>query len=204
WAGIAKYLTRLGWKVSVLTAARQDGSDPAGDAQVEWCPRRRTLMDYYEVLRRSNGRSHSSFETASGVAPPSTRPGLLRVLRREVGACLTLPDWSRGWILRAALRARSLVRRFQPQVVVSSGPPHSAHLVAGMATMGSAVRWLVDLRDPWAGPHTKAWDSHARVGSRIFRALSVPLEHLTFSSAHGVITNTHPLAEALAARYPNV
>ena len=64
WAGIAKYLTRLGWKVSVLTAARQDGSDPAGDAQVEWCPRRRTLMDYYEVLRRSNGRSRS---------PPSQR-----------------------------------------------------------------------------------------------------------------------------------
>ena len=73
-----------------------------------------------------------------------------------------------------------------------------------MATSGSAARWLIDLRDPWAGPHTKAWESDPRVGSRIFRALSQPLERLAFGAAHGVVTNTHPLAEALAARYPAV
>ena len=204
WAGIAKYLTRLGWKVSVLTAARQDGSDPAGDPQVEWCPRRRTLMDYYEALRRSNGRSHSSFEKASGAAPASGPPGLLRVLRREVGACLTLPDWSRGWILRAALRARSLVRRFQPQFVVSSGPPHAAHLVAGMATMGSSARWLIDLRDPWAGPFATAWESQWIYGTRMFQVLTPRLERLAVRAAHGVIANTPELAAALATKYPDV
>src|SRR5207253_9431167 len=31
-----------------------------------------------------------------------------------------------------------------------------------------------------------------------------PLERLAFGAAHGVITNTHQLAEALAARYPDV
>src|SRR5207245_7830177 len=123
---------------------------------------------------------------------------------REVAALWAFPGESRGGVWRAALRARAVIRRFQPQVVVSSGPPHSAHLVAAMATSGSAARWLIDLRDPWAGPHTKAWESDPRVGSRIFRALSQPLERLAFGAAHGVVTNTHPLAEALAARYPAV
>ena len=205
WIGVTKHLARLGWRISVVTAAPPAGSDTAINAQVEWCPRLWTLIDGCRSLRRlALERSVTSFPEASRVARRSGPPGLLRELYKEVRALLVFPDEGRGWVLRAALRARSLIHRFQPQVVVSSGPPHSAHLVAGMATMGSAVRWLVDLRDPWAGPHTKAWDSHARVGSRIFRALSLPLERLTFRSAHGVITNTPPLAEALAARYPNV
>src|SRR5438309_4982658 len=101
WAGITKYLARLGWKVSVLTAARPVGNHAAHGAHVEWCPRRRTLMDHYQLLRRLALRSPTSVANASRVAPPSGPPGLLGHLRGEIEALLTLPDWSRGWILRA-------------------------------------------------------------------------------------------------------
>jgi len=129
---------------------------------------------------------------------------VLRQLRREAAALLAFPDESRGWLFRATLRARSVIRRFQPHVVVSSGPPHSAHLVAAMATIGSGARWLIDLRDPWAGPLTKAWESDSRAGTAVVRALSPRFERLAFRAANGLITNTHQLAEALVARYPDV
>jgi glycosyltransferase involved in cell wall biosynthesis len=73
-----------------------------------------------------------------------------------------------------------------------------------MATIGTGVRRLVDLRDPWAGALPKIWDSDLRLGSRTFRALSPILERLALKTADGVITNTSQLAEALAARYPDV
>src|SRR2546430_344043 len=117
-----------------------------------------------------------------------TGSGSRRQLGREVAALLTFPDESRGWLLRAALRTRSLMRRLQPQVVVSSGPPHTAHLVAGFATMGSAVPWLIDLRDPWAGPLSKIWESDRLLGSRLFRVVAPRLERLAFRAAHGIIT----------------
>ncbi|OLC77084.1 MAG: hypothetical protein AUH78_05180 [Gemmatimonadetes bacterium 13_1_40CM_4_69_8] len=204
WAGITKYLARLGWEVVVVTAVPPSGSDAAVGVQVESCPRFRTLLDAYQGLRRLAQRPRASFPDASSVARPSEPAGLLRRLRREVEALLTLPDQSRGWVLRAALRARSVCRQFQPQVVVSSGPPHSAHLVARMATMGNAVRWFVDLRDPWAGPIATAWQSHPVIQTRVFRALVPRAERLAFRAAHGVIANTPQLAEALAARYPDV
>jgi glycosyltransferase involved in cell wall biosynthesis len=209
WLGITKYLTRLGWKVAVVTAAPPVGSDAPGPmgVQVECCPRLGTFLDGCRLVRRlALGRSPGGgrIPTALGAAAPSRPPSLLRQLGREVAACLVFPDESRGWMLRAAVRTRLLIRRFQPHVVVSSGPPHSAHLVAGMATIGSPARWLIDLRDPWAGPYTKAWDSHPKLGSRIFRTLSPRLERLAFRAADGVITNTHQLAQALAARYPDV
>jgi len=60
------------------------------------------------------------------------------------------------------------------------------------------------LRDPWAGPLTKAWESHPRLQTWLFRALFPRLERLAFRAAQGVITSTEHLAEALAVRYPDV
>lgn len=204
WVGLAKYLARLGWQVAVVTGARPDGNDAAIGAQVESCPRLWTLLDGVRLLRRlAFGRSPGWYANGSRATRASGPPARLRHLGSEVAAFLAFPDESRGWILRAALRTRRLIRRFRPQVVVSSGPPHSAHLVAGMATIGTSVRWLIDLRDPWAGPLPKIAQSVPPLRSRIARALSPALECLAFRAAHGLIANTHQLAGELAARYPD-
>lgn len=204
WAGITKYLARFGWKVAVVTAASPvSGSAPAG-VNVESCSRLRTLNDFYRWVRRVDEQSRAVLPSSPSVAPTTRWPGLLRRLRSELAAFLVLPDESRGWLFRAALHTRSLLRQFEPQVLVSSGPPHSAHLAARMATIGSSVRWLIDLRDPWGGPHTKFFEHHAVYRTRIAHILTPRLERLAFRAAHGVIANTAALAEALAARYPDL
>jgi len=199
WTGITKYLVRLGWEVRVITAA------PPEHASVESCPRFWTILDACRLLRRLAARqSLASFPDGSWSAPGTELQGWLGKVRGEVAAFLAFPDESRGWVFRAALRARSVIRRFQPHVVVSSGPPHSAHLVAGMATAGTATRWLIDLRDPWGGPLEQAWASHARIGTGVFRTVSPLLERLAFRASDGVITNAQQLAAVLTERYPDV
>jgi hypothetical protein len=205
WWGITKYLARLGWKVSVVTAARPAGTGRAIDVQVERCPRLWTCLDGMRQLRRlALGLTLRGAPHGSQAAHPPKPPGVPRQLGREGVACLAYPDEGRGWMLRAALRTRAVIRRFRPHVVVSSGPPHSAHLVAGLGTIGTSARWLIDLRDPWAGPLTKLWESELLPGSRIFHMLSPPLERLAFGAAHGVLTNTQQLADTLAAQYADV
>src|SRR5213596_1376489 len=174
-----------------LTGVPRIGNGARNGPDVESFPRFWTLSDGWRLLRRlALGPSLEAFPTASQVGNPSAPPGPLRQLGREVAALLTFPDESRGWLLRAALRTRSLMRRLQPQVVVSSGPQHTAHLVAGLATMGSTVPWLIDLRDPWAGPLSKIWESDRMFGSRLFRVVAPRLERLAFRAAQGIITNT--------------
>ena len=205
WLGITKYLARLGWKISVVTGFPPIGRDGLNGPDVELCPRLWTLVDGWRLLRRQAfGSSPGGFPKASRVGNPSAPPGLLRRLGREVGAFLTYPDESRGWMLRAALRARSVMRRLRPHAVVSSGPPHAAHLVAALATIGGTVPWWIDLRDPWAGPLTKIWESDRMLGSRLFRVVAPRLERLAFRAANGIITNTRQLGDALAVRYPDV
>ena len=206
WAGLTKYLIRQGWQVRVVTAAPSPRRTPGPDlAVVESCPRFWKVLDCCRLIRNlARGSWSAGRSNGSEVPPVRELPGVLRGLRQEAVALLSFPDDARGWVSRAALRARSLVRRFRPHVVVSSGPPHSAHLVAGLATMGGATRWFIDLRDPWGGPLQEAWASYDRIGTRVFRTLSPRLERLAFRVADGVITNTQQLAAVLAPRYPEV
>lgn len=204
WMGLSKYLARLGWNVAVVTGAPPTREHAAAGVQVVRCQRLWTLVHGVRLLRRLRlGRPPGWYPNGSRAAHPSG-PGALRHLRREVAAFLTFPDEGRGWILRAAWHTRRLIRRFRPNVIVSSGPPHSAHLVAGMATVRTSVPWLIDLRDPWAGPLPKIWQSVPHIGSAIARAFSPVLERLAFRAAYGVIANTHPLAAELAATHPDV
>jgi hypothetical protein len=202
WAGIMKYLARMGWEVAVLTGGLAAEHRSDGNAEVTRCPRLWTLHDGFRTLSRLlPTRSRSRVGGSPAIEALPTRRWRLA---RELAALFTIPDESRGWMVRAAIRARSLIRRFRPDVVVSSGPPHVAHLVAGLASMGGQARWLIDFRDPWAGLLGKDWQYHPRLGTRLFHLVSTHLERLACQAADGIIANTPQLAAAVAARYPGL
>jgi glycosyltransferase involved in cell wall biosynthesis len=114
-------------------------------------------------------------------------------LRRRLASLLGFPDQSRGWMLRATRQARALIRRLEPDVVVSSGPPHTAHLVGARACTVRRAPLVVDFRDPW---FTELY------ASNMARALSRFLERKVFKAARAVVANTPELAEAIGARFP--
>ncbi len=201
WAGLTKYLARIGWDVCVVTAAPNADRDSEEGIKIVSRARAQTLNDWYRSLAAASIRSEISNDGGASVAE---QPGTFRTLRREVGALLAFPDHARGWILRAAMRARSLVTRFRPDVVVSTGPPHSAHVVAWLATAGKSTRWVIDLRDPWAALRPRIWGSASDHGSWTIEAGNKWLERHAFKVADGVITNTREMAGALKDRYPDI
>jgi len=197
WAGYAKYLARLGWDVHVLTASTATEAGLRDGVQVHVCPRRVTLNDLYNRLARRARRARRS--TGRGAADAAPRGGdgtevpASPSLRRRLASLLGFPDLSRGWMLRATRRARALIRRFEPDVVVSSGPPHTAHVVAARACAATRVPLVVDFRDPWfTGLYASA----------IARALARRMERHAFRVAREAIANTPELAEAIGARFP--
>ncbi len=199
WLGLSRHLASLGWRVNVLTAASGLAPRTLHHVDITTCRRLPTLNDWYRRLVRANQRARlASRHQASG-----KRNSRVDRLRLEISALLELPDQSRGWIWRAVLRTRSLIRQVQPHVVVSSGPPHSAHVVAALATAGTRVRWLIDLRDPWWSPGGDLGRWSDVLGSGSARRLIPWLERQTFRAADGIIANTRELAQALRECYPS-
>jgi glycosyltransferase involved in cell wall biosynthesis len=189
WAGFSKYLVRQGWEVHLLTAAA-DAAGLRDGVHVHACPRLVTLNDAYKsVARRARRllRRASDSEPRGGDGATAAAPSM----RRRLASLLGFPDHSRGWTLRATRRARRLIRQMHPDVVVTSGPPHTAHVVGAWACSASGVPLVADFRDPW---FTDWYDS------KIARGLARLLERRVLSVAREAIANTPELAEVIQAR----
>ena len=203
WAGLTKYLRPLGWRSWIVTAAASPPPTNGAGTVIVSCPPRTTLNDLYRRFRLRNTVVGAA-SAGESLDTPVSNGGVLARLRLDAAMALSLPDEGRGWVLRAAIRTRRLIAQLRPDAVVSSGPPHSAHLVAWLATRGLRTRWVADLRDPWAGPVTAAWRASVLYRSGLSRWVITWLERLVLRSASGALCNTREFADALAARYPGV
>lgn len=206
WAGLSKYLARLGWEVHVVTASPQGQQDPPPGVHVHVCPRRRTLNDIYrEAAHRFRQPSKGAPSPAQENAGPRQSFSFLSpiaVVRRFVGSSMSLPDYGRGWVWSATRTARTLLRERDFDVVVTSGPPHSSHFAGLFATLGRKAEFWIDMRDPWSLTYgmSSPEDSFVRGERFLLRRL----EDLLFPRASRVIVNTEAFASMLQATRPQL
>lgn len=205
WAGLTKNLVPHGFASTVVTASVQPSGPGVPGVSVLACAPFPKSNDLYRWMRapRSNVAASEAPPVAQETQSAAPKPsGILARARREASVALAMPDEGRGWILRAAFHTRSLIRAWRPDVVVSSGPPHSAHIAAWLATRGTGARWFVDLRDPWAFSINKMWETTKYFDSWFVRTLMGSMEEASIDAADRVIANTRWLADALSQKYP--
>jgi len=85
---------------------------------------------------------------ASGPAPDATRIRRLGLtdLYRQV---MQFPDRHRVWIGAAVKLALSWRNEWKPDIVYSSGPPHSGQVIAARLSARLGVPWIAEMRDLW-------------------------------------------------------
>jgi glycosyltransferase involved in cell wall biosynthesis len=167
--------------------------------------RRTTLQDRYRRWRTPDPVTRSPQGSFTGAKRADTeRAGrnrareLVRIIRSSVGDPLAFPDDGRGWLLRAARTTRKIVHEWAPDVVISTGPPHSVHLAAAMGLVRADIPWIVDLRDPWVTP------SHHHSPRGWSLALARRLEGWVFRRADLMLTTTPELRDALQRHFPAI
>lgn len=202
WWGLSRHLARRGWRVHLLTA--QEGSDreevPEG-MSVQVVPLDTTLNDRYLAWKQA--RASARPDSAPGSPDPAATEasngesgsGTLARVRKELGGLLSFPDEGRGWIRPLGSAMAEVIPRLRPDVVVSSGPPHSIHLGTGMGVRASGVPWVVDFRDPWA-EYLEAHRDRSMADPIVGR-----LEAGVIRRAARIVTTTEDLAASLALQH---
>ncbi len=79
--------------------------------------------------------------------------GLSQRLARWLRANLFVPDARAGWIPFALKKARKIVRQYDIDTVITTGPPHSTHFIGKSLKKRTGVQWIADFRDPWTDIH---------------------------------------------------
>lgn len=201
-ASFCRHLPGFGIRPIVLTVNEQclqqrDDSYPAPDGvRIEWASEMTNPLLWYARLKKLI-RSGSSDAGNGGrqARPAEVSPRQeLGFVPRQVFTLLDTPDRHLRWYLPAARAAARLIKSERIAVVVSSGPPWTAHLVARHLRKKYGVPWVADFRDPWASAqsHRPRWASR----------LHYSMESSCVRWADLVICNTEALRQDFIARSP--
>jgi len=151
WLKFVRYLPGFGVQPVVLTV------DPA---QAEYSVLDRTLeadvAPELEVYRTDCKSVYNWYKKLTGAktAPYSGfanegNPGLLQKIARFIRGNFFLPDSRRGWVKYAFAEACRIIEKHGIDTIITTGPPHSTHLVGLKLRKKYDFKWIVDFRDPW-------------------------------------------------------
>jgi glycosyltransferase involved in cell wall biosynthesis len=143
------------------------------------------------------------------VGPKGRRPadelhgttGLERASKQAAlfGRRLLVPDENVAWNLTAIPAAIRLVREQEIDVVLTSSPPNSLHLVGAAVKRATEARWVADLRDSLvAHPHRRTDSAAVRVKEQSQRAIA----RLVARRADAIVAAADAIAEEARALEP--
>jgi glycosyltransferase involved in cell wall biosynthesis len=178
-AGLTKYLSPLGYSITVLTSVAS-GQGPIEGAE--------EVVRTADALASPLNWRRRHFEALGGgsgavYATPSRLESVV------------VPDLAlAGWVPFALSRALRLTRGRSFDCVLTSSPPQSAHLL-GLALRRRGVPWIAELRDGWTfEPPRPPWPSALQ------RRLDEKLERHALRAADAVVAVTQPIVEDLRSR----
>jgi glycosyltransferase involved in cell wall biosynthesis len=181
---ISQAVTDAGHQVVVVSVAMAglDVSGPTAPVhRVRQLPNPKDLMDGLRRLLRIRKRQVARLAQtaqATGWVVPSHLPGWKRFLL----ALAYLPDDRQGFILPALVRSLGIMMR-GVDLLYTSGPPHSAHVVGLLLKWLTGVRWAAEFRDPWTD---NAVPPRSSISKRAF-AIEAWIERQVLAGADHVI-----------------
>lgn len=203
---VARFASHLadqhGWSVHVVAPRVRTG---AGSCRVDELSHDNRIslhetgtIDTLRPLRALQSLSRRLRGTEAGVSPAAcaeNRANRRRGLLARCSDLLAVPDTKSGWIVPAVLRAVQIARNCDPRpVILSSGPPHSAHVAASLVKRLTNSPWIADLRDPWSvNPYNPELAEFAQRANRA-------LERRTLRRADAILCNTEPACRAMQRR----
>lgn len=87
----------------------------------------------------------------------STNQSVLEKLMLWIRGNLFIPDARKYWIKPSVAFLSNIIEQEGIETVITTGPPHSVHLIGLELKRRNKVRWVTDFRDPWTsiGYHKK-------------------------------------------------
>lgn len=201
-----KYLVRKGWQIEVLTVS--NGEFPAIDTTLFKDVPEGLLVhsvaafEPHRLYRKFTGQAANK---AIPVAVLSrNKKGLKERIASWIRLNLFIPDAKRGWIAPAARKGKAILEGADFDLIFSSSPPPSVHLIARRISLATGIPWVADFRDPWTKIHYYS-------GKRtcFARHLDARLEKMVIRDAQAVTCVSHqflgllPLSGAKGYVIPN-
>ena len=187
WVKFAKLLPGNGWQPVIYTP--ENPERPALDTSLE-----AEIPAEAEVLRTKIHEPYAIYHKFAGKKAEGRGAGLNPInfqkksfkqrLMLWIRSNLFVPDPRKSWVKPSVKFLTRYLREHPVDVIVTTGPPHSMHLIGLGLHAKTGIPWVADFRDPW----TKMfYFKHLGLGPRALRKHQA-LEKAVLDNASAVIS----------------
>jgi hypothetical protein len=86
---------------------------------------------------------------SAGIIPEKASQSVWQRFMIWIRGNLFIPDARIFWVKPSVSYLKSYIRAHQIDMVITTGPPHSVHLIGLRLKEDLKIKWLADFRDPW-------------------------------------------------------
>jgi hypothetical protein len=161
WVKFAKYLPQEGWKPVIYTPENPEYTaiDHTLEAEIPYDTEiiRRPIAEPYNIYRKLMGKGASTdMKTLTAGASKgevteisSGKKTFKQRLSLWIRGNLFVPDPRVGWVRPSVRFLKKYLAEHPVDVIVTTGPPHSMHLIGQRLHKELGIPWIPDFRDPW-------------------------------------------------------
>ena len=152
WLKFAKYLREFGWEPVIYTPSNPEYPEadeslfkdiPVGIEVIK-----RPILEPYTAYKRFIGQNKEEKIQAGFLSVKKKNP-FFENISIWIRGNLFIPDARKFWIKPSIRFLLRYLAKYPVDAIVSTGPPHSMHLIALGLKKKLNIPWLADFRDPW-------------------------------------------------------
>ena len=153
WVKFAKYLPALGWQPVIYTPENPEqlavDETLAGEAPAEAEVIRRRIVEPYEMYKKMLRKSGHSKEAVEVNPVNAQNKSFLQKVAMWIRGNFFRPDPRCLWIRPSVRFLKKYLKEHPVDLIVSTGPPQSMHLIGRKLALETGLPWIADFRDPW-------------------------------------------------------
>ena len=189
-----KYLHQYGWNPIILTV--KDGDYPSEDPSLlhevdsgthVFTSKNVSLFAPIRPFLRKGG--YLKPRAFANSTDQSLKTRILRFFKFNI-----IPDTRIGWRLTAVKKGMELIQSQNIDLIYSTSPPQTNHIIASVLSRRSGIPWVGDFRDPWSD---QFWLKEQKIRLPIADDFDRKLERKTLNRMTQIVSNSPGLKEIL-------
>jgi glycosyltransferase involved in cell wall biosynthesis len=200
WLKFVKFLPEYGWDTILVTP--KNGSYPNTDPSLlDDLPEhihieKTATLEPFRLFNIISGNADRGKSTSVGMGDIKGKQSLIKKIGAYVRANWFIPDARKGWVPFAYSRGKKIIKEKSIDVIITTGPPHSSHLIGQKLQKAFNIPWVADLRDPW----TNIYYNEILPRSTKTEEKDQALENLVVQSADAITVVSEGLKDEFESR----
>ena len=153
WVKFAKYLPSEGWQPVIYTPLNPEAITVDESLLDEIPPQveviRRKIFEPYNIYRALTGKKGRTAQIGEVNPINSQEKSFTQKVAMWIRGNMFIPDPRCFWIGPSVRFLKEYLKEHPVDIIVSTGPPHSMHLIARKVARATGIPWVADFRDPW-------------------------------------------------------